>query len=80
MDIKVSKGKCNSVHPPFLLWGGGGHGVGWASYQIFKKGGTWQNLNFERGLQGKRGDFFQGVEIAEIFNDRKLYKKCFSVS
>ena len=80
MDIKVSKGKCNSVHPPFLLWGGGGQGGGGASYQIFKKGGTWQNLNFERGLQGKRGDFFQGVEIAEIFNDRKLYKKCFSVS
>ena len=32
----------DSVHPPHPFWGGGG---GWASNQIFKTGGAWQDLN-----------------------------------
>ena len=74
----------HSVHPlPLSAWG--------LSLQPnFWKGGTWQDLNFERGLLGKRGgDFFQGVAVffiknklkSKIFNDKKLYKqKCFSPS
>ena len=47
--------KSHSVHPPFLQGG-------WASNQIFKKGGAWQDLNFQRGVAGKEeDDFFQGA-------------------
>ena len=40
-----------------LFSGGGG---GWISYQIFKKGGTWQDLNFESRVAGKEGVTFSG--------------------
>ena len=40
--------------PPILL----GEGEGWTSYQILKRGGGWQDLNFERGFVGKEGDNF----------------------
>ena len=44
---------------------GCGGGGGWASYQIFEKGGgTGQDLNFERGLLGKKGWLFsRGVAV-----------------
>ena len=40
---------------------------------------AWQDLNFERGLLEKRGNFFQGVAIftiknklkSELFDDKK---------
>ena len=47
---------------------------------FFKKGGAWQDLNFERGVAGKEGgSFFQGglqfykkTQLKpEIFNDKK---------
>ena len=71
----------SSGHPPFC-WEVGG----WTSYQIFKKGRAWQNLNFEWGVAGKEmRNFFQGGGAAiftkkknkpkpEIFNDKKVYK------
>ena len=54
--------------------------VGWPSNQIFKKGQAWQDLNFYRGLLGKKGWLFSGrgcnFDIknklkSEIFNDKK---------
>ena len=66
--------------PPTLVWGRG-RGGGWASYQIFKKGGAWQVPNFKRGLAGKEEvTFFRGLGCSfymknklksEIFNDKK---------
>ena len=62
--------------PPHLLffWGG-------VSYQVFRKGrggrGTWQDLNFWRGVTGKeKGDFFQGVG-AYFFIKNKLKSEVF---
>ena len=59
----------------------------WVTYQIFKKRGAWQDLNFYKGLDGNEGgDLFQGgcsVYIknklkAEMFVDKKsLYTKVF---
>ena len=43
------------MHPPFLLGeGGGGGGRGLNLLQNFRKGGAWQDLNFERAA-GKEG-------------------------
>ena len=64
------------TRPPHFLLGG------WTYYQIFKKGGegTWQDLNFERGVAGKeRATFFRGgcnfyknnKLKSAIFNDKK---------
>ena len=54
--------------------------VGWPSNQIFKKGEAWQDLNFYRGLLGRKGWLFSGrgcnFDIknklkSKIFNDKK---------
>ena len=66
----------HSVQPSFLLWG-----IELPSK--FSRGGAWQDLNVQRGLLGKRGDFFQGgcnfhIKIKlkfEIFNHIKVYKQ-----
>ena len=48
---------------------------GWASYQIFKKGGgAWQDLNFYKGVAEKEGgDLFQGGEGVQFLH-KKLTK------
>ena len=61
------------VHPPFLQGGGG-----WASKQIFKKGGLTRPKLFE-GVARKEATFFRGgcnFDIKNklksgIFNDKK---------
>ena len=63
----------HSLHLPF--WWEGGRGGGWISYQIFKKGregGAWQDLNFLRGLLGKREvTFIKGSSNFYIKNKLK---------
>ena len=70
---------CNQrviVGTPFLQRGG------WASNQIFRKGGLDRTSTFRGGLLGKRGWLFSGgLQFShknklksEIFNDKKVYK------
>ena len=69
---------CTSSPPPHPPFSAGD----WASNQIFKKGGAWQDLL--EGVAGKEGDdFYQGAggsnfyiinELKfEIFNDKKKF-------
>ena len=53
---------------------------GWASNQIFQKGGLDRTSTFRGELLGKRGCFFHGDAIftktklkSEIFNDKKSF-------
>ena len=72
-----------SVHssPPFLQGGGEG---GVSLQPNFQKGGAWQDLNFKRGLLGKRGVtfFLGGLQLSyknelksETFSEKKFITK-----
>ena len=56
-SFKGTYSRCDQIRRKLRIWGGGG----WASDQIFKKGGgAWKDLIFQRGLLGKRGWLFPG--------------------
>ena len=59
----------HSVRPPTPFWWAakmGGRGRGWASDQIFKKGGLDRISNFREGCWKREegGEFFQGWGVA----------------
>ena len=77
MDIKVSKGKCNSVHPPFLLWGGGG--MGWVEppTKFSKKGGL-DRISILRGDYRERGvTFFRELKLLKYLMTENFIKNVF---
>ena len=82
--LKMTKAIYTVRTPLFLSVGGGGGGRrrDWTSYQIFKKGGAWQDLNFEREVAGKGGGrvtFFQGKAGGNFTKKKKKKTKIWKI-